>query len=72
MSSEFSIRVGSCAVCGSREVRRDAVEHGGWIELAECSRCDHRWTQRLCEAIPARAPLRVASPSVRSEVANAA
>jgi hypothetical protein len=60
-------------VCGSSEVQRDAVEHSGWIELAECPRCDHRWTQRLSEApIPARAPLRVAAASMRPEVASAA
>jgi uncharacterized Zn finger protein len=63
----------ACAVCGSREVRTDAVEQGGWLLLAECPRCDHRWTQRLCEApAPVRAPARVAAAAVRPEVANAA
>jgi hypothetical protein len=40
----------ACAVCGSREVHSDAVEQGAWLLLAECARCDHRWTQWLSEA----------------------
>jgi hypothetical protein len=72
----------ACAVCGSREVRIDAVEQGGesraathgrvgtrtWLLLAECPRCDHRWTQCLTEPALMRA-LRVAAAP---EVANAA
>jgi len=60
-------------VCGSREVRADAVEHSGWLLLAECPRCDHRWTQALKEP-PAlvRAPLRAGEREMRPEVASAA
>jgi hypothetical protein len=73
MANGSSIGGAECAVCGSREVRTDAVEHGGWLLLAECPRCDHRWTQRVSEApAPARAPARVAAAAVRPEVANAA
>ena len=42
----------------------------GWIELAECPRCDHRWTRQLAEA-PAHAPVRMTAVAV-PEVANAA
>jgi hypothetical protein len=70
MVDRHAIRAATCPVCGSREVRCDAVEHGGWIELAECPRCDHRWTQQLAEA-PAHAPVRVTAVAV-PEVANAA
>ena len=70
MQSTVSNRTAACAVCGSREVRTDAVEQGGLLLLAECPRCDHRWTQPLTEAF-ARAPARVAV-AVRPEVADAA
>jgi hypothetical protein len=33
-----------CPVCGSSELRTDAVVDGGWLLLAECARCDRRWT----------------------------
>ena len=33
-----------CPVCGSSELRTDAVVDRGWILLAECARCDRRWT----------------------------
>jgi hypothetical protein len=35
-----------CLVCGSREVRTDEVLERGILLLNECSRCDHRWTER--------------------------
>jgi len=65
-----------CLVCGSREVHTDAVEQRGWVLLAECPHCDHRWTQPLPEPAPApasRGVLRVA-PGVRCapEVVSAA
>jgi uncharacterized Zn finger protein len=73
MQNGISIPRAACAVCGSREVRTDAVEQGGWLLLAECPRCDHRWTQRLSEtSAPTCAPVRVAAAAVRPEVANAA
>ena len=71
MQNRLSIPGPACAVCGSREVRLDAVEHGGWLLLAECPRCDHRWTQPHRE-LALRAPVRVASGALRAEVANAA
>jgi hypothetical protein len=56
-----------CLVCGSREVHTDAVEQHGWVLLAECPHCDHRWTQLLPDPTPApaRGVLRVA-PAARS------
>jgi hypothetical protein len=57
-----------CTVCGSPEVRRDAVEHGGLLLLAECAHCDHRWTRR---EIVSGAVVRSAQP-VRNEAASVA
>lgn len=46
-----------CAICSCREVRTDEVfEHGPMI-LAQCTRCEHRWTARrepAGEPIPIR------------------
>ena len=62
----------ACAVCGSRDVQVDAVEQRGWLLLAECARCDHRWTQTLREEpAPVRALARVGVPAL-PEVASAA
>ncbi len=36
-----------CLVCGFAEVRTDEVVERGVVLLAECPRCDHRWTERL-------------------------
>lgn len=33
-----------CLVCGFGEVRTDEVVDRGLVLLAECPRCDHRWT----------------------------
>jgi ribosomal protein S27AE len=33
-----------CGICGFSEVRTDEVVDGGVLFLAECPRCDHRWT----------------------------
>jgi len=35
-----------CLVCGSSEVRTDEVIDRGIVFLAECPRCEHRWTAR--------------------------
>ena len=35
-----------CLVCGSSEVRTDEVIDRGIVFLAECPRCEHRWTSR--------------------------
>ena len=71
MRSGLWIRGETCPVCGSREVRTDAVEEREWLLLAECPRCDHRWTQRFAGAT-ARAAVKVAAPPLRPEVATAA
>lgn len=59
-----------CLVCGCSEVRTDEVIDRGWVFLAECPRCDHRWTRT---AAPQAAALR-ARPAVRvgRRVADAA
>jgi len=33
-----------CVVCGCSEVRTDEVIDRGLVLLAECARCEHRWT----------------------------
>jgi hypothetical protein len=35
-----------CLVCGFAEVRTDEVVDRGLVFLAECPRCEHRWTSR--------------------------
>ena len=71
-----SLRIASrtlvrCLVCGSSEVRTDEVNHRGVLLLAECPRCQHRWTEDVIPAIPAPAQVRpLARP--RREVASAA
>jgi len=35
-----------CCICGFSEVRTDEVLDGDVVFLAECPRCDHRWTSR--------------------------
>lgn len=35
-----------CRVCGCHEVHTDEVMDGEALFLAECARCDHRWTSR--------------------------
>jgi hypothetical protein len=35
-----------CRVCGFSEVRTDEVVDRGLLWLAECPRCEHRWTER--------------------------
>ncbi len=66
----LSIVGAACAVCGSRELRIDAVDHDGWLLLSECARCDHRWTQPFAGAT-ARA-VKVSARARRTEVASAA
>ena len=59
-----------CQVCGCTDVRTDEVLDQGWVQLAECPRCDHRWTSRgepPARTIHARRALRLAP-----EVASAA
>jgi hypothetical protein len=35
-----------CCICGFSEVRTDEVVDRGVIFLAECPRCEHRWTSQ--------------------------
>ena len=35
-----------CRVCGCAEVQTDEANDGEALVLAECPRCDHRWTSR--------------------------
>ena len=61
-----------CLVCGSSEVRTDEVVDRGWVLLAECARCDRRWTALAQPG--AAAHVARARPARRSprEVASAA
>jgi len=45
-----------CRACGFGEVRTDEVLERGWVLLAECPHCDHRFTIR--ETTPTPAPSR--------------
>jgi hypothetical protein len=56
-----------CRVCGFAEVRTDEVVDRGLLLLAECPRCEDRWTLRASPVLPvARAlPARAASGSAR-------
>ncbi len=51
-----------CLVCGFTEVRTDEVVDRGVVLLAECPRCEHRWT---APAPPVAAEAAQAAPSVR-------
>ena len=58
-----------CRVCGCCEIRTDEVVEGGIVLLAECPRCEHRFTQRIAPA-PSLSP-RARAAAVR-EIAPAA
>jgi hypothetical protein len=59
--------VGRCRVCGFSEVRTDEVVDLSALLLAECPRCEHRWTE------PATGPRVVRPPARRvEETASAA
>ncbi len=53
-----------CLVCGFTEVRTDEVIDRGVVLLAECPRCEHRWT--------APVPRPALRPAPRREVPRAA
>ena len=53
-----------CLVCGFTEVRTDEVVDRGVVLLAECPRCEHRWTAEL--------PRPSVLPASRREVSRAA
>jgi hypothetical protein len=56
-----------CAVCGSHEIERDEVLDAGVLGLAQCVRCEHRWTERVSMLALAAGP-----ESAEVEVAVAA
>ena len=58
-----------CLVCGSSEVRTDEVIERGVVFLAECPRCEHRWTEH---APPARPGAVRRAEGASEEVATAA
>lgn len=60
-----------CLVCGFAEVRTDEVIDHGVVFLAECPRCEHRWTSRVPATPRPAAAARIHSPEPR-EVASAA
>jgi hypothetical protein len=60
-----------CLVCGFAEVRTDEVIDHGVVFLAECPRCEHRWTSRVPATPRPAVVARVRSPEPR-EVASAA
>ncbi len=68
MMSRALRTVTRCLVCGFREIRTDEVVDRGIVLLAECPRCDHRWTERPSAAT---SPARVAA-NARSAVAEVA
>ncbi|MDJ0846896.1 MAG: hypothetical protein QNK04_00805 [Myxococcota bacterium] len=47
-----------CLVCGFTEVRTDEVTDRGVVFLAECPRCEHRWTSDLPRPVVRSAPRR--------------
>jgi hypothetical protein len=47
-----------CVVCGYSEMRMDEVVDRGLVYLAECPRCESRWTSRQPSAVA-----RVAAPA---------
>jgi hypothetical protein len=45
VGASFNRRV-RCCVCGFSEVRTDEALDRGVLFLAECPRCEHRWTSQ--------------------------
>jgi hypothetical protein len=41
----------ACRLCGAPDVDVDEVLEAGVLCLAECRRCDHRWTERPLYAL---------------------
>jgi hypothetical protein len=48
-----------CLVCGFAELRTDEVVDRGSVFLAECPRCEHRWTAHSPQQtrLPSPAPV---------------
>jgi hypothetical protein len=61
----------SCPCCGAGEVRTDEVFDRGRLYLAECPRCEQRWTSRAPIAPVVRPQAAVRSVPAR-EAASAA
>jgi hypothetical protein len=62
-----------CEVCGSSDLHVDEVQAGGRLLLAECGRCDHRWTGRVGGSrFPRSGYPMAAAVETRAEVATAA
>ncbi len=53
-----------CLVCGFRELRTDEVIDRGLLLLAECPRCEHRFTLPISACDPALPTPRVPARSV--------
>ncbi len=69
----------NCKMCGSSAIRLDEVDNFGSGEadsllLAECPRCDARWTQPIFRSSQSGAPVRLdpVRREISSEVASAA
>ena len=64
-----------CLVCGFTEVRTDEAVDRGLVFLAECPRCEHRWTsptpQWKEQAVTGPVGVRTAAHAIR-EVVSAA
>ncbi|HEY8156392.1 MAG TPA: hypothetical protein VII72_19835 [Myxococcota bacterium] len=60
-----------CLVCGCAEVRTDEVIDRGLVFLAECPRCEHRWTSRA-PAAPGAARFKAGDAGHAREAASAA
>jgi hypothetical protein len=60
--ASFNRRV-RCCICGFSEVRTDEVVDRDVLFLAECPRCDHRWTS--LEPIAAQSTATPSLPTVR-------
>jgi rubredoxin len=59
-----------CRVCGFAEIEADAVFHRELVFLAECPRCEHRFT--TAEPPPRRAAVARAGAGPHREAAPAA
>lgn len=52
--AEVSPDRATCRVCRGRDVSVDQVVEWGLWRLAQCRRCDHRWTERAAEPFAPR------------------
>jgi hypothetical protein len=69
MQTEFR-KLTRCLVCGFAEIRTDEAVDRGLVVLAECPRCDHRWTES--PAALQQAPVHVVRRAPFREVITAA